>query len=61
MTHSALDSTDLIQVHPHPLVVGVPASAVLLHTHPPLCPKEGILFGLLTGRRHPAVPLAHPH
>ena len=44
MTHSALDSADLIRVHLHPLVVGMAALAVPLHSRPPPCSKEGILF-----------------
>ena len=47
---SALDSTDLIQVHPCPLVVGAAASAVLLYSRPPLCSKGGH-FVLVTDRK----------
>ena len=44
MTHLALDSADSIWVHLHPLVVGMADLAVPLHSRPPLCFKEGILF-----------------
>ena len=59
-TPLALEFIDLIRVHPCPLAVGAAAPVVPLHSHPPLCPKEGISSWRLTRRSRPAVPSAHP-
>ena len=58
-TPLALECVDLIWVHPHPLAMGVAAAVVPLHSHPPLCPKEGVSSWRPDRKEVPSSSLGH--